>query len=951
MRTRQQARGAHQWRAQGPICSLYYNLPNTTIARRDLPQVRLKSYTKITSVCFTTTLQQTFGNTKKDAIPQARYTFPLYDGVAVSNYTITYGETTLRGVVQQKDVAKKTYDAAVERGETAGLLEALPAGTFGVTIGNIPPQTDVDVEIVYCGELKHDAAIDGLRYVLPTSIAPRYGDYPGALVQSTANSNGGIGITVDVDMDQSAIRKLQSPSHPVAVSMGATSLDDVKGTFAPSKASVSLVLGTTELDGDFVLQLLIDDISKPRILVEEHPELSNRAIMATLVPKFNLQTSLPEIVFIADQSGSMQGAKNVALVAALKVFIKSLPIGVRFNICAFGSSYKTLWPKSQAYNEANMKAAIDFVSSFSASYGGTELLKPVQAAFEHMLGDMPMEVMLLTDGEIWGEQELFGFINTQITDNGTNARVFALGIGNDVSHTLVEGVARAGNGFAQFVTQEEETDQKVVRMLKGALYPHLTDRTMEVHYKNKETTVATAGDEDFELVEKVDYCLKLNSADVPEPAPTGSEPKAMSFFDDSADLDKPIQPKNADRYAHLPNFDKPKILQAPSELPSLFPFNRTTIYLLLGPNAPQEPISSITIRANSPQGPLELTIDASGTEVIGTTVHQLGARKAIQELEEGRGWLQSAKTSSGSLVKEEHKSRFDELVEREAVRLGETFQVAGKWTSFVAAQADGSSNAEKEAPQVEAQQPHVRSFSRMMMRSAAPPAPMMQQQSSAWEGNRNRMMVQGSFGAPAGYAPGAPMQGSALMASSRYSPAAFGAPAPAAQQSSFGAASPAAPAAGSLMATRTLEDYQKEMQCAAQMPIPDEENEESDDDEMGFGLFDGDDAAPPSQTTPSTSPIHGIVSLQTFSGAWHWNDDLFAIVWTKGSKPHFDPTFGSEEVMATAVAVGYLEKRWMASKPVWEMVVEKAKTWMGTQVSPVSPHAVEELVEKAKNLL
>lgn len=55
--------------------------------------------------------------------------------------------------------------------------------------------------------------------------------------------------------------------------------------------------------------------------------------------------------------------------------------------------------------------------------------------------------------------------------------------------------------------------------------------------------------------------------------------------------------------------------------------------------------------------------------------------------------------------------------------------------------------------------------------------------------------------------------------------------------------------------------------------------------------------------------------------------------------------------MATAIAVAYLEKRWMASKPVWEMVVAKARTWMGTQVSPVSPHAVDELVEKAKGLL
>lgn len=979
------------------ICSLYYNIKGTddwSTIRRNLPQVRLNSHSTITPVCFTTTLEQTFANSSKEVISEARYTFPLYDGVAVSKYTITYGETTLRGTVQQKDVAKKTYDAAVERGETAGLLQSLPAGTFGVTIGNIPPQTDVHVDIVYCGELKHDAAIDGLRYVLPTSIAPRYGTYPGEMMESTANSNSGISITVDVDMDQSAIRKLQSPSHPVSVSMGATSVDDTKGAFAPSKASVSLALGTTELDGDFVLQLLIDDISKPQFLVEKHPDLPNRAVMATLVPKFNLKTSLPEIVFVADQSGSMRGPKNDALVSALKVFIKSLPFGVRFNICAFGSSYKFLWPQSQAYNEANMKAAIDFVDTLSASYGGTELLKPVKAAFENKLGDMPLEVMLLTDGEIWGEQELFGFINTQITTNGTNARVFALGIGKDVSHTLVEGVARAGNGFAQFVAQEEETDQKVVRMLKGALYPHLTNRTLEVHYEKKEKTTGTPGGDDFELVEKVDYCLNLEEprSDQSETASTGGKPKAISFFDESADLEKGIQPENADRYAHLPKFDVPKILQAPSEVPSLFPFNRTTIYLLLGPNAPQERISSMTIRATCPQGPLELTIEASGTEFVGSTVHQLAARKAVQELEEGRGWLQSAKTSSGSLIKEEHKSRFDELVEREAVRLGETFQVAGRWTSFVAVQADGSSSADDQTTQNEKSQPSARRKFRMAGFGGPPPTG----QYGAFMSTSSRYAPGGppppapAFGGSrarglmslVSHAPAARMQPSMhseqrFMSASppgmqqqsasrggnrggpgkdRYAPAA---PAPASQMQQrpvFGAAaaSQLAQATGFSLASEGQNSYQKEMQAAAQMPISNDVECEESDEDMGYALFDDDDdnggaaaAAPPASTAPPKHPIHGLIGLQTFSGAWKWNDELFAIIRTKGAKPDLDSTFGSEEVMATALAVAYLELKWMASKPVWDLVVSKAKTWMGTQAGA---DAVDGLVEKAKSL-
>ena len=1013
------------------ICALYFNAPQPVgvwagqSKRRYLPQVKLDSHTVLSSLCYTTTLKQVFSNSSGEAIAQARYTFPLYDGVAVSGYTITYGDTTLRGVVQQKEVAKKTYEAAVAKGETAGLLEALPAGVFGVTLGNLPPKTDVHVKIVYCGELKHDAGIDGLRFMLPTSIAPRYGDYPGEVLESTAVSDSGISITVDVDMGESAIRKLQSPSHPIAVSMGAISSDATQEAFAPSKASTTLTLGTTELADDFIVQLLIDDISKPQALVEKHPYLHTRAVVATLVPKFSLPTSHPEIVFIADQSGSMQGSKNDALVSALMVFVKSLPLGVRFNIIAFGNSFKALWPKSQAYNEANMEAAIKFIGTFRADYGGTEILLPVKAAFEQMLGDMPLEVMLLTDGEIWGEQMLFDYINAQITEKGTDARVFALGIGNDVSHTLVEGVARSGKGFAQFVAEGEGTDRKVVRMLKGALYPHLTNRMMEVQYSKGETVT----DDEFELVEKVDHFLNIkDSHDGPVPssaAGTTESQKPMSFFDTTAELDKPIQPDELDRYAHLPTFDTPKILQAPSEVLSLFPFNRTTIYLLLGPDAPQEPISSITLRATSPQGPLELTIEVAEKEVIGTTVHQLVAKKAIQELEEGRGWLQTAKTSTGSLIKDEHKSRFDELVEREAVRLGETFQVAGKWTSFVAVNVNDSSRVE-EGPAQPVYAGHAASF-RHVSRTVSgpmPPAQMQMNQTSAFVApppptggySASRYAPSPAFASPqatgyiaSGYAPQAVGFGSAAFGSaaavppppaprtasrsarsahgggnrsspkrsadppppalggytaSRYAPSAgrsgsalFGS----ASRGSAGAFGPQAfayagtgPQVGHGPGVGMMPQFQAAPMAHRSAGVnsmgasfaKSEEEKEEEDDDMGFGLFDDAPAAP--KAAKSVSPLHVLISLQTFSGAWEWKDELLAVVMSKGKKLEFDAAFGSEHVMATSLAVAYLESRLADSKDVWEMVVEKAKTWMGSQVGE---DAVDGLVEKAKGLL
>lgn len=463
------------------ICGCHYTTgPNHWSQQHHfLPQVQLTSHTTITPLYFTTHLTQSFRNPNPAPLPKVRYTFPLYDGVAVNGYTISYAGKTLKGFVKQKDVAKQTYQAAVDRGETAGLLEALPAGVFGVTIGNVPAGTDVVVEITYCGELKHDAGVDGMRFTLPTASAPRYGDYPGEVLASDAIAEGGISIIVDADMAGSAIRTAQSPSHPIAVSMGVLStavVDDnaTAAPFTPSQASATLALGTAELAADFILQLTIDKLTQPLALLETHPTLPNhRAIMTTLVPSFTLPPSHPEIVFIADQSGSMTGASNTALISALKVFLKSLPAhtGGRFNICAFGSTHRFLWPESQIYNENTMAPALTFIETSNAEYGGTEMLQPITAAFENRLGgDVPLEVMLLTDGAIWAEDALFAYVNEQIRCEKVDARVFALGIGEHVSHTLVEGVARARNGFAQFVTEGEGgLEKKVVRMLRGGV--------------------------------------------------------------------------------------------------------------------------------------------------------------------------------------------------------------------------------------------------------------------------------------------------------------------------------------------------------------------------------------------------------------------------------------------------------------------------------------------------
>jgi hypothetical protein len=665
------------------LCGCYVFIDNNL---KYLPQVQVEAHTTILATTSRTNLRQTFVNPTSNTIQELRYVFPLYDGVSVVAFACTVGSKTIKGEVKERQKAQQDYNKAKEKGQVAGLfkqsLEA--ADTFTTTIGNVPAGEKVHVDITYLGELKHDAQVDGVRFIIPTKIVPRYGS-----AKSLAGPNvtqQGFSFTIDAEMPTgSSIKSIQSPSHPLSVEIGTTSTTKSQD---PSlrRASATLQQGVTHLEQDFVVQVVATNLGEPSAILEHHPDLPNqRAIMTTLVPKFKLPADKPEIVFICDRSGSMSH-QIPNLKAALEVFLKSMPVGVKFNICSFGSEFTFLWKRSQTYSQETLDNAVQHVQTFHANYGGTEMYEPLKATFKKRYRDMNLEVFLLTDGEIWEQDQLFNLINDEIARSKGTVRVFSLGIGSGASTSLIEGIARAGNGFSQTVADNEKMDKKVVRMLRGALFPHITDFSLTIKYEK----VETSADDDFELVEKVMDGLKINTAEVAGQGYGVSQAskKPVSLFDSSIDNDDSSDtsdtPAVDNKFDHLPTVPVPRYLQTPSQIPPLFPFNRATVYILLSEATPEKRPKSVILKGTSHHGPLELEIPITELAEKDSTIHCLAARREIKELEEGRGWLAHAKDYYGKPLKERYDGYFSDMVEREAVRLGVRFQVGGKWCSFVA---------------------------------------------------------------------------------------------------------------------------------------------------------------------------------------------------------------------------------------------------------------------------
>ncbi|KAG8413863.1 hypothetical protein J3458_012350 [Metarhizium acridum] len=185
------------------------------------------------------------------------------------------------------------------------------------------------------------------------------------------------------------------------------------------------------------------------------------------------------------------------LLSTLNIFLKSLPVGVRFNICSFGSRLHFLWPKSVDYTQETLDEAVRHAETFSANHGGTEMFTPARKTFKRRIQESNLEVFLLTDGDIWDQGELSDLINREVAKSKGAIRV-------------------AGNGFAQVAGEDEKIDKKVVRMLKGALTLHVSDYTLEIKYdKSEEETAPNTEEDEFEFVERIMGSLTIDAEELP----------------------------------------------------------------------------------------------------------------------------------------------------------------------------------------------------------------------------------------------------------------------------------------------------------------------------------------------------------------------------------------------------------------------------------------------------
>ena len=125
-------------------------------------------------------VEQSYANPQSTNI-ETVYTFPLPIGTVLLGLEVEIGGKKLSGQVIERKKAERNYEEAVTDGNSAVMLEETGPGLYTASIGNLMANETAVIRYRYALMLSWQGS--RLRFLLPTTIAPRYGNAEAAGIQ------------------------------------------------------------------------------------------------------------------------------------------------------------------------------------------------------------------------------------------------------------------------------------------------------------------------------------------------------------------------------------------------------------------------------------------------------------------------------------------------------------------------------------------------------------------------------------------------------------------------------------------------------------------------------------------------------------------------------------------------------------------------------------------------
>lgn len=412
---------------------------------------------------FEASVEQRFCN-PSDTNVEVVYSFPLPWGAVLLGVDVLLGDKHLKGAVTEKQQAQADYEEAVSEGNAAIMLEQNRDGSYSLNLGNLAAREHCTITLRYAQTLQFEQG--GLRLLIPTVLAPRYGDAvrDGGLMPHQVPDYSLLAeypFTLELHLHGGlAQARVACPSHPISVE---------QKNMEQGKVLTVALARQTWLDRDFVL--VVDQLAHGGMAVAARdcvmPE--QVAVLASFCPRMGTPAPLPVAVkILVDCSGSMAGDSIDAAKSALQAVVQQLGEGDRFALSRFGEvaehRSRGLWKA----NAITRQDAQQWAGALQADMGGTAMEDALASTFA-LAQRGSSDVLLVTDGEI------YAIDSTIEAAKKSGHRVFVVGIGSSPAEAHLRRLAQATGAACDFVAPGEAVEPAVLRMFARLRSPALAD--------------------------------------------------------------------------------------------------------------------------------------------------------------------------------------------------------------------------------------------------------------------------------------------------------------------------------------------------------------------------------------------------------------------------------------------------------------------------------------------
>lgn len=394
---------------------------------------------------------QTYEN-QTGADLEAIYTFPLAHDAVLLGMAVEINNEHLSAKVVPRAQAEQAYEDAIDRGDTPVLLETHGNGLYTANLGNLKCGERAVIVLEYAQLLRVEQG--AIRFTVPTTIAPSYGD---PMANGTLPAHASAEASLEA-MHAFCIRltlKGDIAKGTVNVSSHATCLESDGELFHVSHQ------GTHWMDRDFVLQ--IDGLASKSQVIRARGEDGASVILAsysTLIQTHDREGV--QLKLLVDCSGSMSGSSIAQARHALHQVTAQLRPADCVSFGCFGSTSSFPIPHPLPATPQFLARLSVSIDELDADMGGTELCGALMACFGQATGSpaQPADVLLITDGQVWNVEAIVEAARNK------SQRIFVIGVGMAPGESLLRQLAEASGGACEFVGPNESMERAVMRMFR-----------------------------------------------------------------------------------------------------------------------------------------------------------------------------------------------------------------------------------------------------------------------------------------------------------------------------------------------------------------------------------------------------------------------------------------------------------------------------------------------------